>query len=145
MQVDLFIKSSASDFFIINVRDLYLFPKASPTVIKKTTLVNGEWGKDGFNTFLKFTNGGSVVLVVSPIDYKRKYVELTAVGGTLGKMYKRFKYVLQCFPKCEGSLVRWTIKYEKKEESDPMPIEAFNNVIEFTQSVDEFISQTKFA
>ncbi|KAL0010621.1 hypothetical protein SO802_005729 [Lithocarpus litseifolius] len=65
--------------------------------------------------------------VMEPIDDKNHSLTYKVIGGLLLELYKSFKFVVQATPKGEGSLVRWTLEYEKLNVDDP----ELNTMLEF--------------
>ena len=57
--------------------------------------------------------------VFETLDDKNHLVIYKVIGGILKEMYKSFKFTIQAIPKGEGSLVRWTMEYEKLNADDP--------------------------
>ena len=53
------------------------------------------------------------------LDDKNHLVIYKVIGGILKEMYKSFKFTIQAIPKGEGSLVHWTMEYEKLNADDP--------------------------
>ena len=72
--------------------------------------------------FLFDSSDGKSVMskeVIETIDDKKYLVTYKVTGGILKEMYKSFKFTIQAIPKGEGSLVHWTIEYEKLNADDP--------------------------
>ena len=72
--------------------------------------------------FLFDSSDGKSVMskeVIETIDDKKYLVTYKVTGGILKEMYKSFKFIIQAIPKGEGSLVHWTLEYEKLNADDP--------------------------
>ncbi|KAM7270238.1 hypothetical protein ACFE04_029452 [Oxalis oulophora] len=138
MQVDIKIRSSPQDFFDQNVRFPEQYPEAVPTQYKKVRVIQGKAGRVGSVIRYKFVDGSTSVERLSVVDYKRKFAVFDELQGYLAETYNNFQYKLYCFPKCEGSLVRWILSYEKKKQDDPEPTTTLADTVEFTHLMDNF-------
>ena len=58
---------------------------------------------------------------IEAIDDTNKSVTFKVIEGDLLQEYKSFKIVVQATPKGEGSLVHWSLEYEKLKEDVPEP------------------------
>ncbi|XP_030971798.1 MLP-like protein 43 [Quercus lobata] len=122
VEAEVEIKASANRFHETNSKRIAEIPKLSPNFIQSVDLVEGEWGQEGsvMNWYILYD--GKAVLskeVFETLDDKNHLVVYKVIGGILKEMYKSFKFILQAIPKGEGSLVRWTLEYEKLNADDP--------------------------
>ncbi|KAM4111404.1 hypothetical protein ACJW30_05G065000 [Castanea mollissima] len=105
-------------------------------------LVEGEWGQEGSVMCWYFNFDGKAVMskeVIEAIDDKNLSVTFKVIGGILMELYKSFKFIVQATPKGEGSLVRWTLEYEKLNVDDPES----NTMLEFTIGITKDIDALK--
>ncbi len=74
--------------------------------------------------------------VLEAIDDKNNSVTFKVIGGLLMDLYKSFKFIVQATPKGEGSLVRWTLVYEKLNIDVPDPNLMLQFAIDLTKDTD---------
>ena len=74
--------------------------------------------------------------VLEAIDGKNNSVTFKVIGGLLMDLYKSFKFIVQATPKGEGSLVRWTLVYEKLNIDVPDPNLMLQFAIDLTKDTD---------
>ncbi|KAM7270348.1 hypothetical protein ACFE04_029562 [Oxalis oulophora] len=123
MQADIKIIIPARKFFSFVVRRPYLYPEVVPTDYRSVQVIEGRAGRAGYVIRSTFVDGstGTSVQRVSTIDYKNKYAVWDEIEGQVLETCKYFKYNFYCFSKCEGSIARWNLEYEKKNQDDPEP------------------------
>ncbi|KAF3954256.1 hypothetical protein CMV_020376 [Castanea mollissima] len=122
VEAEVEIKASAKRFHEVNSKRVAEVPKLSPNFIQSVDLLEGEWGKEGSVMCWYFVFDGKAVMskeVIETIDDKNHLVTFKVIGGILKEMYKSFKFIIQATPKGEGSLVHWTLEYEKLNADDP--------------------------
>ncbi|KAJ4709998.1 MLP protein [Melia azedarach] len=105
-------------------------PHACPEKVQAVDLLEGEWGKAGSVICWHYTNDGKTQTckeVMEEIDFENKKTTYKVVEGNLLENYKSFYFMLQVTPKGEGSLVNWTLKYEKLNHDVPEP----NTMLQF--------------
>lgn len=78
--------------------------------------------------------------VMEAIDDKNHSVTFKVIGGILMELYKSFKFVVQATPKGEGSLVRWTLEYEKLNVDDPESNTMLEFAIGVTKDIDAHLT-----
>ena len=59
--------------------------------------------------------------VVEGIDKENCKLSFKVLEGDLLELYKSFKFNLQVSPKGNGSVVQWTLEFEKQENNIPAP------------------------
>ncbi|KAM7270222.1 hypothetical protein ACFE04_029436 [Oxalis oulophora] len=128
VQADVKIKPSAAVFFTLDLRRPDLYPVVYPTVYKSVKTLEGRAGKLG-----------SVIRIDYTVSYKKNYAAFDVIDGYLTTIYKRFRVILSCFPKCDGSIVRWTLEYEKKNQDGPDPTEELTVLIKFTRLAEKYL------
>ena len=57
------------------------------------------------------------------------------------ELYKSFKFIVQATPKGEGSLVRWTLVYEKLNVDVPDPNLMLQFAIDLTKDIDAHLTK----
>lgn len=58
---------------------------------------------------------------IDTADDANKIVSYSVIDGDLAAFYKNFKASLQVIPKGDGSLVKWSLEFEKAKEEVPDP------------------------
>uniref|UniRef100_A0A7N2LP75 Bet v I/Major latex protein domain-containing protein n=1 Tax=Quercus lobata TaxID=97700 RepID=A0A7N2LP75_QUELO len=94
--------------------------------------------------YMLFLPDGKAVMskeVMEAIDDKNHSVTFKVIGGILMELYKSFKFVVQATPKGEGSLVRWTLEYEKLNVDDPESNTMLEFAIGVTKDIDTHLTQ----
>ncbi|KAL4626402.1 hypothetical protein ACB092_05G093400 [Castanea dentata] len=136
LDAEIEIKASAYKFHEVNSKRLAEVSKLGPNFIQSVDLVEGEWGR-GLCHVLSVADGKAVMSkeVIEAIDDKNLSVTFKVIGGILMELYKSFKFIVQATPKGEGSLVRWTLEYEKLNVDDPES----NTMLEFTIGITKDI------
>ncbi|KAM3699958.1 MLP-like protein 43 [Castanea sativa] len=138
LDAEIEIKASAYKFHEVNSKRLAEVSKLGPNFIQSVDLVEGEWGQEGSVMCWYFNFDGKAVMskeVIEAIDDKNLSVTFKVIGGILMELYKSFKFIVQATPKGEGSLVRWTLEYEKLNVDDPES----NTMLEFTIGITKDI------
>ena len=79
--------------------------------------------------------------VLEAIDDKNNSVTFKVIGGLLMDLYKSFKFIVQATPKGEGSLVRWTLVYEKLKVDVPDPNLMLQFAIDLTKDIDAHLTK----
>ncbi len=79
--------------------------------------------------------------VLEAIDDKNNSVTFKVIGGLLMELYKSFKFIVQAIPKGEGSLVRWTLVYEKLNVDVPDPNLMLQFAIDLTKDIDAHLTK----
>ncbi|KAM4108877.1 hypothetical protein ACB094_03G079000 [Castanea mollissima] len=117
VEADVEIKAPAEKFHeIVSCRPHHI-SSVSPGLIQGCALHEGDWG-----------NEGSVI----KWDY---------VHGDLMEEYKNFKFTVQATPKGEGSLVHWTMEYEKLHENIVEPNTLLQLVLDLSKDLDAHLER----
>ena len=78
--------------------------------------------------------------ILEKVDNENQSVTHNVIGGVLKETYQSFKFIVQASPKDEGSLVRWTLIYEKLNVDVPDP-NAMQFGIDVTIEIDAYLTQ----
>jgi hypothetical protein len=65
------------------------------------------------------------------------------IEGDLKEAYKSFKVIVQATPKGHGSVVHWTLIFEKLNENIPAPTAFLDNAVDFTKDINAHMTQAK--
>ncbi|KAG7970151.1 hypothetical protein I3843_07G067900 [Carya illinoinensis] len=107
-------------------------------------LHEGDWGTEGSVICWDYVHDGKAKVVkeiVEAIDEQNHSVTFKVVAGDLMEEYKSFKAVLQATPKSEGSVVHWTLEYEKLSADVPEPNTSLQFVLDLSKDIGSHLSQ----
>ncbi|GMY34001.1 mlp-like protein 43 [Fagus crenata] len=144
VEAEVEIKAPASKFHEVYSKRLPEVPKLSPNFLKSVDLIEGQWGEEGSVMCWYFIFDGKAVMskeVLEAIDDKNNSVTFKVIGGLLMELYKSFKFIVQATPKGEGSLVRWTLVYEKLNVDVPDPNLMLQFAIDLTKDIDAHLTK----
>jgi len=79
--------------------------------------------------------------VVEGIDRKNKKMSLKVIEGDLLGHYKSFKANLQVTPKGNGSVVQWTMEFEKQGNHIPDPHSLLQLAAHVSKKVDSYLTK----
>jgi len=79
--------------------------------------------------------------VVEGIDKENCKVSFKVLEGDLLGLYKNFKFNLQVTPKGNGSVVQWTLVFEKQENHIPDPHTLLQLGVEVSKNIDSYLTQ----
>ncbi|XVF85372.1 hypothetical protein PTKIN_Ptkin17bG0112300 [Pterospermum kingtungense] len=141
MEVQTQIKSSADKAYDIFKRKMYLMPEICPEVVKDVKIGKGDWETVGSVRLWKYVTGNPeyVSETVEAIDDRNKSITFNALDGDVSKCYKTFKCTLNITPNGQGSLVKWTLVYEKLNQNVPDPDKYMELATCFSKSVEAYL------
>ena len=86
---------------------------------------------------MKHTEGKKCVAkeLVESVDKENNKVIFKVLEGDLMEDYKSFKCILQAFPQENGSVVHWTLEYEKLKDNTPDPHAFLQLVTDVTKEI----------
>uniref|UniRef100_A0A7N0UFA9 Bet v I/Major latex protein domain-containing protein n=1 Tax=Kalanchoe fedtschenkoi TaxID=63787 RepID=A0A7N0UFA9_KALFE len=124
------IKSNAGDFHDVFSCRPHHISNVSPDNIQGCGMHEGDWGTpEGKKKFAKE--------IVEAIDHENYSTTFKVIEGDIMEYYKNFRLIVKATPKKdgEGSIVHWTLEYEKLHENIPDP----TSLMEFTHAVSKDI------
>ncbi|KAI4354372.1 hypothetical protein L6164_003239 [Bauhinia variegata] len=136
------IKSGAQDFYEIFRRKMHLLPKIVPQIIRDTQLLKGDGETVGSVTAWTYALGNTQVPkeTLEVIDGQNKAITFNFLdAATITICYETFKETIQVTPKDEGSMVNWTIMYQKQKEGNPDPKRYLELIALITKAVDAYL------
>lgn len=78
---------------------------------------------------------------VEAVEEENKLVSYSVIDGEILSLYKNFRATLSITPKGEGSLIKWTLQYDKASDEVPEPeaikeaaVKTFNGLDAYLQS-----------
>ncbi|XP_059446961.1 MLP-like protein 28 [Corylus avellana] len=140
METETEIKCSANKFYEIFRSKVHLMPKICPNLVKDIQLLKGDWdSKDSVKQWTYVAGNSEGVKTSEAIDEENKSITYKAIDGEIAKNYKVYKSTVQVTPKGNGSLVKWTIEYEKANEEVPTPDKYFDLVVNLSKAVESYL------
>lgn len=76
---------------------------------------------------------------IDAVDDSEKTLTYSVIDGDLLNYFKRFKGHISVTPKSDGSLVKWSIEYEKNSEEVPEPEIIKEIALKTFLKVDDYI------
>ncbi|XP_023528478.1 MLP-like protein 43 [Cucurbita pepo subsp. pepo] len=122
LEIDVEIKASAEKFHEILHQKPHHMSKASSDKIQSCELHEGEWGKVGSILYFTYVHDGKVSVakdVIEAVDEENNSFTWKVLEGDLLEYYKSFRIRVQSIPKDEGSVIHFTLEYEKLHEGIP--------------------------
>ena len=89
--------------------------------------------------FMNMTGSSEGVKTAEAIDEENKSISYKTIDGEIAKHYTFFQSILQVTPKGNGSLVKWTIEYEKANEEVPTPDKYFDFAVNLSKAVESYL------
>lgn len=77
--------------------------------------------------------------IIEAIDDEKNSTTFRVVEGDLMKLYKNFILVVSANPKEEGSVVHWTLEYEKLGEDVPEPYSLLELCVHLSKDIDSHL------
>ncbi|XP_021293453.1 MLP-like protein 28 [Herrania umbratica] len=141
LEVQLEIQSSAEKVYDIFKRKMYLLPKICPELVTDAKVVKGDWETVGSVRIWKYVAGLSenASETIEAIDDRNKSITFNALDGDITKYYKTFKAIVTVTANGQGSLVKWTLMYEKQNQNIPDPEKYIEFASAVSKSVDAYL------
>jgi len=139
VETDVEIKASAEKFHEVFSGRPHHISNVSSDKIQGCALHEGDWGKEGSVIYWDYVHDGQAKVAkekIEAIDDTNKSITFKVIEGDLLKEYKSFKIVVQATPKGEGSLVHWTMEYEKLKEDTEDPNTLLQFAIDVSKDLD---------
>ncbi|KAF7827621.1 MLP-like protein 28 [Senna tora] len=101
VEVDVHINASAEKFHEIFITKFHEVPNISPNNVKNSTIVEGEWGKEGSIVVIHYVHHGKNCVakhVIEVIDPTNNLITYRLIDGDLLNDYKSVKITFQATP-----------------------------------------------
>ncbi|KAF5200249.1 Mlp-like protein [Thalictrum thalictroides] len=125
LEVEVETKSSADKIWEAIKETPTLFPKIFPDRYKSVEVLEGDGKNVGSVLLMNFVESTPGVTFskdrIDEADEATKSLAYTVIEGEILAVYTTFKAKLQVVPKGDGSLVKWSLEYEKANEEVPEP------------------------
>ncbi|GMJ04445.1 MLP-like protein 28 [Hibiscus trionum] len=142
MDCQVLIKSSADKFYdAFRTKARYL-PKMSNGLIAYVKLVQGDWNSVGTVRLWSYASEGKSQMVkemFEEVDEENKRMVFKLVEGDLLHYYGSWRNILNITSTAEGSLVKWTMEFEKRNEDIPDPVEYAASMVALTKNIDAYL------
>ncbi|XWS63937.1 hypothetical protein CRYUN_Cryun06bG0144200 [Craigia yunnanensis] len=121
LETDVEIKATADKFHDMFCNRPHHVRHTCYDKVQGCDLHEGEWGTVGSIVCWSYVHDGEAKTakqVVEAIDSEKKSITFRMLEGDLMKEYKSFVITIQALPNTagEGSIVHWTLEYEKLHE-----------------------------
>ncbi|XP_039054753.1 kirola-like [Hibiscus syriacus] len=80
--------------------------------------------------------------ILEDADEENKRMVFRLVEGDLLRSYDNWRNILNIRPTGEGTLVKWTMEFEKQNQDIPDPVEYAASLIALTQNIDAYFLNT---
>ncbi|XP_038893059.1 MLP-like protein 31 [Benincasa hispida] len=142
LEADFEIKAPASKFHEMFHTKPHHVSNASGDKVQGCELHEGEWGKVGSVIYWNYFHEGKAKVakqVIEAVDEEKNLIVLKMIEGDLMKDYKNFKFIMQATPKGKGSVVHWTLIYEKLHENIPHSYSMLEFVAAMSKDIDAYL------
>ncbi|KAK8627599.1 hypothetical protein V6N13_135207 [Hibiscus sabdariffa] len=146
MEVDVEIKASPEQFHDMFANKPHHVHHTCYDKIQGCELHEGEWGKVGTVVNWSYVHDGKAKKakeVIEAVDPEKNLITFRVVEGDLMEEYKSFVITIQVSPKSEGSgsVVHWTLEYEKLHEEIDHPETLLEFVRDVSKDIDTHLAQ----
>ncbi|KAH7516330.1 hypothetical protein FEM48_Zijuj10G0123600 [Ziziphus jujuba var. spinosa] len=147
LETNIEIKAAASKFHEI-FKHPHRISNISPNFVQSCELLQGQWGTEGSVIFWKYFLDGKHSVskeLMEVVDDKNKSLTFKVIEGDLLKHYKNFKFILKTTPKGsdqQGSVVQWTLEYEKPHNGIVDPHSMIQVLIKVSKDIDIHLINT---
>ncbi|XP_020083130.1 MLP-like protein 423 [Ananas comosus] len=143
VDVQVEVKSPADKFWGAIRDSTDLFPKVFPSQYKSIEIAEGDGKSPGTIRIVKYAEGVPLVTFskekVEVADDANKLVSYSVIDGEMVNLYKTFKPTLQVIPNGDGSLVNWSLEFEKVNAEVPEPDLILETAAETFKDLDEYL------
>ncbi|XP_022155190.1 MLP-like protein 43 [Momordica charantia] len=139
LEADVEISASASKFHEMFHKKPHHISNASVDKIQDCQLHDGDWGKVGSIICWNYFHAGKPEVakqVIEAVDEEKNLITFKMIEGDIMDHYKNFKFTMQATPKGKGSVVHWTLEYEKLHENIPDSYSLLELVMGMSRDID---------
>ncbi|KAI9080463.1 hypothetical protein K1719_037577 [Acacia pycnantha] len=147
VETDVHIKASPEKFHDVFCNRTHHIANVCPEKIQGVDLHEGEWGTEGSTVFWNYVHDGKACVakeVVEAIDREKNKIVFKVIEGDLLDDYKSFRFIVEVSEATaqNGSVVHWTMEYEKLKNHVPDPHTLMQLAIDVSNDIDSHLSQT---
>ncbi|XP_061341106.1 MLP-like protein 34 [Gastrolobium bilobum] len=139
LETSVHIKASAVQFHDVVCNRTHHLRNICPEKVQGVEILEGEWGTEGSIIFWNYVIDGKACVAkeaVEAIDKGNNKTTFKVLEGDLLQHYKSFNFIIQVIPQKEGSMVHWTMEYEKLKDHFPDPHSLLQWAIELIRDID---------
>ncbi|PIA40418.1 hypothetical protein AQUCO_02500252v1 [Aquilegia coerulea] len=144
LEVEVEAKSSADKLWEA-IKDVTNLLTIFPDRYKSVDLLEGDGKSVGSIILLKYVEAtpGLTFLKerIEEANDTNKSLSYSVIDGELLGLYKTFKVSLQVVPKGDGSLVKWSLEFEKASEQIPEPSFVKTFTVQTFEGLDAYIQK----
>ncbi|KAJ9708430.1 hypothetical protein PVL29_000460 [Vitis rotundifolia] len=135
------IKSSPDRIFDIYKNKTSLMPKISPDKLKSIEVLEGDGKSVGSVRLWTYVMGGAVIAKdkIVAIDEEKGSMTFDLIGGEVTNYYKSFKATIEATSEAHTNLVKWSLEYEKANETVPTPQSHLAFLLDVSKEVDAYL------
>ena len=91
--------------------------------------------------WLKSNTGGAVIAKdkIVAIDEEKGSMTFDLIGGEVTNYYKSFKATIEATSEAQTNLVKWSLEYEKANETVPSPESHLAFLLDVSKEVDAYL------
>ncbi len=133
------IKSCGDAFHTLFRHKPHHVSNVIPHIVQGCDLHEGEWGTVGSVISWNYFHDGRneyAKEIVEDINEEKRSITFKIIEGDLLELYKTFSFTVHVDKKGQGSLVTWTLNYEKLNESIPDPDTLLDYFINLTKEIE---------
>ncbi|XP_038893137.1 MLP-like protein 31 [Benincasa hispida] len=144
LEADFEIKTPASKFHEMLHKKPHHLNNASGDKVQGCELHEGEWGKVGSIIYWNYFHEGKAKVaktVIEAVDEEKNLIAFKTIEGDILEQYKTFDFKMQATPKGKGSVVHWTLLYEKRHENIPHSYSSLEFAAELSRDIDAHLME----
>ncbi|GMI87640.1 MLP-like protein 31 [Hibiscus trionum] len=142
MERQVVIESPADKFYDAFRTKARWIPKMSNGIMTDGKLVQGDWNTVGAIRLWSYVSQGKTEMVkelYESVDDKNKKMVFKMVEGQVLSYYKSWRTVFNIMPFGQGSLVKWSMEFEKQNDDIPDPVEYADFLVTLAKNIDAYL------
>ncbi|XP_061355542.1 MLP-like protein 328 [Gastrolobium bilobum] len=139
LEVELEVKASADHFYdTLKGKKQHRVHDVASDHIHKVEVHEGEWEKSGTVKQVTFAVGDTVETLKERVEFddENKKITYFILEGDMLKYYKSYNVILLVIPKGEHCLVKWSLFYEKVDDTAPAPTKYKDLLVKLTRNIE---------
>ncbi|MBA0846336.1 hypothetical protein Goshw_000672 [Gossypium schwendimanii] len=142
MDCQIVIKTPAEKFYNTFRTKSHLIPKMSNGLMIDGKLLQGDWNTVSCVRLWSYVSEGKSEMVkeiLENVDDENRTMVFKMVEGQILNYYKSWRSIFNITPMGEGSLVKWTMEFEKQNENIPDPDKYISYMMCLTKNIDAYL------
>ncbi|KAK4263982.1 hypothetical protein QN277_029326 [Acacia crassicarpa] len=142
LEADVHIKAPAKKFYDVLSSRTHHLANVCPDKVHAIDLHEGEWGSHGSIIIWNYVHDGKKCVAKEMVEMDKENYKMTfnVLEGDLLEDYKSFRFLMELLPQEEGTIVHWTLEYEKRKGHSPDPHTLLQFDIDMTKQVDDHLA-----